>query len=105
MPEHASVRDDVYEEVEVDCITGMEWDLHLLIADQTMRHVEQLLTTNAKHPTVKEKRLVAKFHDKNILLRNMFSVRLKKWSNDIIASYNQVKEVRQSRCVQVMVDL
>ena len=86
----------MHEEVEVDCLAGMEWDLHLLVADQTMRHIERLLTTNAKYPLVKENRLVAKFHDKNSLLQNTVSVRLKKWSNDIITSYDQVKEVRQS---------
>ena len=75
IPEHVSIREDVYEEVEVDCIAGMEWDLHLLVADQTIRHVEQLLSTDA-HPSVKQNRLVEKFHDKNILLQNMLSVRV-----------------------------
>ena len=75
----------MHEEVEVDCLAGMEWDLHLLVADQMVRHTERLLTPDAKQ-----------FHDKNGLLQNTVSVRLKKWSNDIITSYDQVKEVRQS---------
>ena len=92
-PKHTLTREDFYEEIEVDCIAGMEWDLHLLVADQMVLYCGRLLTMDTKYPSLETARLVAALDDKKNLLQNLLDVQYRRWSSDIVSSYEQVKEV------------
>ena len=95
-PKRASIREGVYEEVEVDCIVGMEWDLHLLVADHMVGYAGYLITMDTKHAPSEAARLVADLQDKKLFLQNTLDVQFKRWSSDISANYNQIVEVMPS---------